>query len=104
MAASIAYAHHEKWDGSGYPLGLRGEDIPLAGRITAVADVFDALSSTRPYKKAVPPDECFAMMARERGKHFDPAVLDAFLARKAEVLAVYQECRDEQSSGGGPPP
>lgn len=106
MAASIAYSHHEKWDGTGYPLGLRGAAIPLAARITAVADVFDALSCDRPYKKAIPPDECFAMMRRERGKHFDPAVLDAFLAREAEVLAIYREYgefeRDEheRTSGG----
>ena len=104
MAASIAYSHHEKWDGTGYPQGLRGEQIPLAARITAVADVFDALSSNRPYKKAIAPEECFAMMRRERGKHFDPTVLDAFFARQAEVLAVYCEFGDHEPPHGAPAP
>ena len=72
MAAKIALTHHEKWDGSGYPMGLSGEDIPLAGRITAVADVFDALSSKRPYKPAFPLERCFAIMEEGRGTHFDP--------------------------------
>lgn len=85
-AASIALTHHEKWDGTGYPLGLAGEDIPIEGRITAVADVFDALSSKRPYKPPFPCDKCFAIMEAERGKHFDARILDAFMARKAEIV------------------
>jgi putative two-component system response regulator len=88
MATTIALTHHEKWDGSGYPLGLAGEDIPLEGRITAVADVFDALSSKRPYKPPFPCDKCFAIMQEESGKHFDPAVLAAFIARKSEIIAT----------------
>ena len=72
MAARIAMTHHEKWDGSGYPRGLAGEAIPLEGRITAVADVFDALSNKRPYKAAFPLEQCFTMIEEGRGTHFDP--------------------------------
>lgn len=86
MAATIALTHHEKWDGTGYPLGLAGEDIPMAGRITAVADVFDALSTKRPYKPPLPRERCFELMAQDRGKHFDPCVLDAFFTRSAEII------------------
>ena len=96
LARKIALSHHEWWDGSGYPLGLRGEDIPLEGRITAVADVFDALSSKRCYKDAMPVDECFEIMARERGTHFDPAVFDAFLRRRTEVVDVQLRYADEE--------
>jgi putative two-component system response regulator len=94
MATRIAMTHHEKWDGSGYPRGLAGEQIPLEGRITAVADVFDALSHDRPYKSAFPLEQCFAMMEQERGKHFDPRVLDAFFARRREILRVRLECTE----------
>lgn len=88
LAKQIALTHHERWDGSGYPLGLAGEDIPLCGRITAVADVFDALSSKRPYKPAFPLAKCFEIMAEGRGKHFDPVILDAFFARRAEIIEI----------------
>jgi putative two-component system response regulator len=88
MAAQIALTHHERWDGSGYPIGLAGNDIPLVGRITAVADVFDALSTKRPYKPAFPIDRCFAILEEGRGTHFDPQVLDAFLAAREEILLV----------------
>lgn len=88
MAASIAATHHEKWDGTGYPSGLAGEDIPLEGRITAVADVFDALSSERPYKKAFPLEECLRILEEGRGQHFDPTVLDAFFACRDDVIQV----------------
>ncbi len=88
LAKQIALTHHERWDGSGYPLGLAGKDIPLCGRITAVADVFDALSSKRPYKPAFPLAKCFEIMAEGRGKHFDPAILDAFFARRAEIIEI----------------
>ena len=93
-ASRIAVTHHERWDGSGYPLGLAGEDIPLEGRITAVADVFDALSSRRPYKPAIPVDKCFEIMQEASGTHFDPAVLAAFLDCKAEVVSVQIEYAD----------
>jgi len=94
MAAKIALTHHEKWDGSGYPLGLSGQDIPLAGRIVAVADVFDALSSKRPYKPAFPTDRCFEIMEEGRGTHFDPTVLDAFLDCREAVVQVQMEYVD----------
>jgi putative two-component system response regulator len=88
LAAAIALTHHEKWDGTGYPLGLEGQDIPLEGRITAVADVFDALTSKRPYKAAFSVQKSFAIMEEEREKHFDPTVLDAFFARKDDLVTV----------------
>lgn len=88
MAATIALTHHERWDGSGYPLGLAGEDIPIEGRITAVADVFDALSSKRPYKPAFPLEKCFRILDENRGTHFDPVVLDAFMTRRDDVVAT----------------
>ncbi len=94
MASRIALTHHEKWDGTGYPLGLAGEDIPIEGRITAVADVFDALSSRRVYKPAIPLHECFTLMSAERGKHFDPRVLDAFIARHEEIVQTRIELAD----------
>ena len=94
MAAVIAETHHEKWDGSGYPRGLAGQDIPIAGRITSVADVYDALSSERPYKKALPLGECLDILRDSRGSHFDPLVLDAFLAEAAEIVTVQSELMD----------
>jgi len=78
LAASIALSHQEKWDGSGYPRGLAGESIPIEGRIVAIADVFDALTSDRVYRKAFPVEEAVKMMSEQRGKHFDPVLLDAF--------------------------
>jgi hypothetical protein len=79
LAATIALSHHEKWDGSGYPRGVGGETIPIEGRIVAIADVFDALTSDRVYRRAFPVEEAVTMMRAERGKHFDPVLLDAFL-------------------------
>jgi CheY-like chemotaxis protein len=79
MAATIALSHHEKWDGSGYPRGLAGELIPIEGRIVAIADVFDALTSDRVYRKAFPLEEAVQMMRDQRGRHFDPVLLDAFM-------------------------
>lgn len=100
MAARIALTHHERWDGTGYPLALSGEDIPLEGRITAVADVFDALSTKRPYKPAFPVQKCFDIMEQERGRHFDPRVLDAFFGAKHQIVQVQiryadLDCREE---------
>lgn len=88
MAGRIALTHHERWNGQGYPLGLAKEDIPLEGRITAVADVFDALSSKRPYKKAFPIDQCFQIIEADRGEHFDPAVVDAFLSQRQAIADI----------------
>jgi putative two-component system response regulator len=87
-AEAIARTHHEKWDGSGYPAGLKGEEIPLHGRIVAVCDVFDALLSTRPYKQAWTVEATVAEIERCRGKHFDPEVADAFLAALPKLLEV----------------
>lgn len=95
MATRIALTHHEWWNGRGYPLGLEGEDIPIEGRITAVADVFDALSTRRCYKEAFPISKCFEIMETERGTHFDPALLDAFFTRRAEILEVQMRYADE---------
>ncbi|MBW9087878.1 HD domain-containing protein [Rhizobium wenxiniae] len=78
LAKEIAHCHHEKWDGTGYPRGLKGEDIPLAGRIMAVADVYDALVSERVYKPAMSHNEAVSIITEESGKHFDPAVVAAF--------------------------
>ena len=94
LAAKIAQTHHERWDGSGYPLGLAGTDIPIEGRITAVADVFDALSSRRCYKEPFPREKCFTILEEGRGTHFDPEVLDAFFARSEEVVHVQLEFMD----------
>jgi PAS domain S-box-containing protein/putative nucleotidyltransferase with HDIG domain len=90
MAEQIALTHHEKWDGSGYPAGLGGDEIPVAGRIVAVADVFDALTHVRPYKAAWTAAEAIAEMRSQRGRHFDPEILDAFLSVKAEDLGIRQ--------------
>lgn len=97
LARTIALAHHEKWDGSGYPNGLAREDIPLAGRIVAVADVFDALTSSRPYKKAWPVDEAVAFVKENAGKHFDPEVVTHFLLRLPEILAIIERNADPES-------
>ncbi|MBI5537766.1 MAG: response regulator [Deltaproteobacteria bacterium] len=88
LAATIAWTHHEKYDGSGYPQGLRGEDIPMEGRVCAIADVFDALTSKRVYKGAMGVEESTAIMRDGRGKHFDPAMLDLFLDALPEVLHI----------------
>lgn len=88
LAHAIALYHHEKWDGSSYPFGLKGEEIPLEARIVAVADVFDALLNKRPYKEAWPVEEAVAEIERNRGKHFDPAVVDAMLQCLPELIAI----------------
>lgn len=91
-AAEIAIAHHERWDGLGYPHGLSGDGIPLAARIVAVADVYDALKSARPYKPAFTDEEAMNIILSERGRHFDPQVTDAFLrARSAAMPRPMQE-------------
>ncbi len=94
-AATIAATHHEKWDGSGYPRGLQGTDIPLEGRITAVADVFDALSSRRPYKEPFSVERCVSILQQEKGRHFDPALVDVFLDNLDEAIAVREQYGDD---------
>lgn len=88
LAATIALSHHERWDGSGYPRGLAGEEIPLEGRIAAIADVFDALISDRPYRPAMPLPDAMAILRAGRGTHFDPQVLDAFEASIDELVTL----------------
>ena len=94
VGAEIARGHHEKWDGSGYPAGLKGEAIPLFSRIVAVADVFDALTSERPYKKAWSLDEAVENLKTGSGKHFDPQVVQAFLDSWGDVLAIREQYKD----------
>ncbi|MGL4938460.1 MAG: HD-GYP domain-containing protein [Shewanella sp.] len=88
MARRIALTHHEKWDGSGYPNGLRGEDIPLEGRIIAIADVFDALTSQRPYKQAWTIEATMTLFDDQAGKHFDPQLVAVFKQILPDVIAV----------------
>jgi two-component system response regulator RpfG len=94
MGAIIALGHHEKFDGSGYPNGLHGEDIPLVARIVAVADVFDALVSERPYKKRWSPDDGIDFLKSQRGRHFDPTCIDAFLSDRSAIDNVMREFAD----------
>lgn len=88
--ADIARAHHEKFDGTGYPRGLQGDNIPIFSRIVAVADVFDALTSERPYKKAWSLEQAVDHLKANAGTHFDPACVDAFLAQWDAVLTIRQ--------------
>jgi putative two-component system response regulator len=94
MGATIAWTHHEKWDGSGYPRGLKGGEIPLEGRIVAVADVLDALMSQRPYKKAWDPHEARAFVERGAGGHFDPTVVEALTGIWDRIGAIREELVD----------
>ena len=94
-AKNLATYHHERWDGAGYPTGLAGENIPLSARIMAVADVFDALVSKRSYKEGFPYDKALNIIKEERGTHFDPKLVDAFLAVKEKVLSVAREFNKE---------
>ena len=94
MAAVIARTHHEKFDGTGYPNGLKGDAIPVEGRITCVADVYDALCSERPYKPKFPIKKCLEIMLSERGTRFDPEILDAFLDRIRDIERIRREYDD----------
>jgi len=96
MASSIALTHHEKWDGSGYPNGLTGSEIPIEGRIVAVADVFDALTSERPYKKAWSIDAAVDLIQDNSGSHFDPHVVVCFLEILPKILAVRTQYSDSE--------
>jgi len=94
MAATVAYEHHEKWNGTGYPRGLSGEDIHIYGRITAIADVFDALGSERVYKPAWEDEKIYALFREERGKHFDPKLVDIFFEHLDEFLEIRDSLKD----------
>ncbi len=95
MAKLIALYHHEKWDGSGYPHGLKGEAIPIEARIVALADVFDALTSERPYKKAWSVEEALAEINQQRNKHFESSLVDTFIEVLADVMEIQQNYRDD---------
>jgi len=102
LGAEIALNHHEWVDGSGYPYGLRGDTIPLEARIVAVADVFDALATDRPYKSAWSTHDALEYLTRQSGSHFDPACVAAFKARIVDVLETHDLLRDEGCTGGNP--
>lgn len=95
LAHRIALEHHEKYDGSGYPAGLAGEQIAIAARIVAIADVFDALTSVRPYKRAWPLADVIAYLGEQRGKHFDPRLVDLFLTCLPDVEAIRQRWQEQ---------
>lgn len=97
IGASIALTHHERWDGSGYPNGLCGTDIPLCGRIVAISDVFDALTSSRPYKPPWSFEEAVAHLESERGAHFDPQVVDAFMTHIKEIREIHTTYSDNSA-------
>ena len=97
MAGTIVLTHHERWDGNGYPNGLKGSEIPIAGRIAAIADVFDALTSKRPYKEAFPLKKSLCLIKEGGGSHFDPEVVDAFFSATDEILSI----RDRYKDNGG---
>jgi putative two-component system response regulator len=99
LAASIALHHHEKFDGSGYPNGLAGDAIPIEGRIVAIADVFDALTSTRPYKPAWEVERALQYLQDERGRHFDARLVDVFLAKIDQVKAIMDQYTDITAEG-----
>ena len=91
LAESIALTHHEKWDGSGYPQGLKEVEIPLVGRICCICDVFDALVSDRPYKKAWSVENAVAEIQKGKGKHFDPKVVEAFMDIRAQIIQIKEQ-------------
>jgi len=94
LAATVAYEHHEKYNGLGYPQGLKGEEIHIGGRITALADVFDALGSDRVYKKAWDDERIFKLFKEERGEHFDPNLIDIFFEHLDEFLSIRDSLKD----------
>lgn len=94
LAKEIAYGHQEKWDGSGYPQGAAGEAIPVGARLMAVADVYDALISRRVYKEGMPHEKAAAIIVQGRGQHFDPDIVDAFVAVQDQFIAIAQRFAD----------
>jgi putative two-component system response regulator len=101
---TIAISHHEKWDGSGYPHQLAGVAIPLWGRICAIVDVFDALTSRRSYRQAVSDAQAVEIMLPDLGRHFDPQLFGVFMAHLDQILSVAQESRAGARQGPAPPP
>jgi putative two-component system response regulator len=97
-ARSVAISHHEKWDGTGYPNGLKGEEIPIFGRIVAIADVFDALTSERPYKKAWSVEDALALIEEGAGKHFDPGLIAPFKQALPEMLKIREKYAEENGA------
>lgn len=95
VAKAIAYSHHERWDGTGYPLGLKGDEIPVSGRLMAIADVYDALISKRVYKDIIPHEVAVEIIREERGTHFDPDITDAFLELEQEFRQIAKELKDD---------
>ncbi|MEJ1417825.1 MAG: response regulator [Candidatus Sedimenticola sp. (ex Thyasira tokunagai)] len=100
-AKIIAYTHHEQWNGSGYPQGLKGDEIPLPGQICALADVFDALTSSRPYKPAWSINDAVATIEQQRGIHFSPELVDYFHANLSEIVEVIEETHDNHTTDSG---
>jgi putative two-component system response regulator len=98
LGAVIALTHHEKFNGSGYPKGLSQQDIPLVGRITAICDVFDALTSHRVYKAAMPVEQALEILKKEREEHFDPEILDLFLSNLEKIIIVKEQYKDSHTS------
>jgi putative two-component system response regulator len=94
MASLIALTHHERWDGTGYPFGIQGENIPIEGRIVALCDVFDSLISVRPYKQAWPIDEVRSLVTAEQGKHFDPKLAQLFLQHFSDFVEIHARLQD----------
>lgn len=94
LAAQIAYYHHEKWDGTGYPLGLKGDEIPIEVQVVTIADVYDALTCKRPYKEAWSSDAAFAHMRSESGKHFNPDLIQAFCEIRPLIEEIQQQFKD----------
>jgi putative two-component system response regulator len=97
VAKEIAYGHQEKWDGSGYPEGLKGESIPVCARIMAVADVYDALISRRVYKEGMSHEKALIILEEGRGTHFDPDMVDAFLSIQDEIKAIASRHADSDA-------
>ncbi|MCF0216876.1 MAG: response regulator [Fibrobacteraceae bacterium] len=99
IAADIALAHHERWDGTGYPSGIKGEEIPVGARLMAVADVYDALRSRRPYKEPYPHEVALSEICKGKGTQFDPDVVDAFVEIQDQIQEIYTMYKDEDLNG-----
>ncbi len=99
-AREIALTHHEKYNGNGYPNKLKGEEIPVMGRITAIADVFDALTTERPYKKAWAVDDALNLIKKEAGSHFDPHLMDFFMDITADILELREKYAEHTNEDG----